>query len=204
LTVAKRQAFFFFFFYFLLLVATEVARADHALAMMRTRRQHVPSPKHPNRWPLAGLGGAFALALCACGNATSAQTPFDASLPPANPDASGSPFGTDAAPNADAALDAGAIDCTYGDGGAAPDAAARFHGSCANGCPPGTICAVEIGGVAGGGGEYCAPIPDACRGNLTCACLATCACGSPFGRAEKCADPSDASAGALTCDNGIR
>ena len=155
---------------------------------------------------LGAFGAGVALILCACGSATVTPSTSDASVTPdaAATDASGSPPGSDAAPNTDGGLDASAVDCTYGDGGLMPDAAARFQGSCANGCPPGTICAVQIGGVAGGGGEYCAPIPNACAGNLTCACLAACACGSSFGKAQKCTDPSDASMGALMCDNGIR
>ena len=49
--------------------------------------------------------------------------------------------------------EAGADECAYDDGGAVFDASARFGGTCIVGsCPLGTICAVEIGGVAGRGG----------------------------------------------------
>jgi hypothetical protein len=104
---------------------------------------------------------------------------------------------------AEAGADAGPLDCTYDDGGATLDASSRFQGSCAGGCPPGTVCAVEIGGVAGGGGEYCAPIVDRCKNDVTCACLASCVCGSSFGRPEKCADTQQQGT-VLDCDNGIR
>jgi hypothetical protein len=90
--------------------------------------------------------------------------------------------------------------CSYADGGA-PDGGA-FQGACpASGCPAGSVCVVEIGGVAGGGGEYCAPIPTECHGTPSCACMASCACTSGFGgRPETCSDQS----GTIACDNGIR
>ncbi len=101
--------------------------------------------------------------------------------------------------------EAGPMDCTYDDGGLQFDASSRFQGSCSGGCPAGTICAVEIGGVAGGGGEYCAPIPDRCKSNPTCACLASCACGQAFGRPQTCTDGTNPSGGAsIACDDGIR
>jgi hypothetical protein len=62
----------------------------------------------------------------------------------------------------------------------------------------------QIGGVAGGGGEYCAPIPDGCRSTPTCACLGSCACGASFGRPETCSDGRDQDGGqTIQCDNGI-
>lgn len=101
--------------------------------------------------------------------------------------------------------EAGPLDCTYDDGGLQFDGSSRFQGSCSGGCPAGTICAVEIGGVAGGGGEYCAPIPDRCKSNPTCACLASCACGQAFGRPQVCTDGTNQDGGAsIACDNGIR
>jgi hypothetical protein len=101
--------------------------------------------------------------------------------------------------------DASPLDCVSGDGGSLFDAASRFRGSCSGGCPAGTICAVEIGGVAGGGGEYCAPIPDPCRSTPTCACLGSCACGTSFGRPQTCVDARDQDGGqTIQCDNGIR
>ncbi len=101
-------------------------------------------------------------------------------------------------------VEAGPADCTYGDSGSQFDAGSRFQGTCAGGCPARTICAVEIGGVNGGGGEYCAPIPDRCISTPTCACLASCACGQSFGRPETCFDQTSQDGGkALSCDNGI-
>ena len=98
--------------------------------------------------------------------------------------------------------EAGAEECTYDDGGAVFDGSSRFGGVCPDGgCPTGTICAVEVGGVAGGGGEYCAPIPDRCSSNPTCACLGLCVCGERFGRPERCTDGPD---GTIYCDDGIR
>jgi hypothetical protein len=99
----------------------------------------------------------------------------------------------------DAATDAAAM-CSYADGGALDGGA--FVGGCpAAGCPAGTFCVAEIGGVAGGGGEYCAPIPIECHGTQSCACMATCACTSGIGRRpELCSEQS----GYLACDNGIR
>lgn len=91
--------------------------------------------------------------------------------------------------------------CSYADGGGAPDGGA-FQGVCpAAGCPSGTVCVVEVGGVAGGGGEYCAPIPNECHGAPSCACMASCVCTSGFaGRPETCSDQN----GTIACDNGIR
>ena len=90
--------------------------------------------------------------------------------------------------------------CSYADG-AAPDGGA-FQGVCpAAGCPSGTVCVVEVGGVAGGGGEYCAPIPNECQGAPSCACMASCVCTSGIGgRRETCSDQN----GTIACDNGIR
>jgi len=91
--------------------------------------------------------------------------------------------------------------CSYTDGGALPDGGA-FQGTCpASGCGAGKVCVVEIGGVAGGGGEYCAPIPTECHGAPSCACMASCVCtGGIAGRAESCSDQN----GTIACDNGIR
>ncbi len=83
------------------------------------------------------------------------------------------------------------------------DAGSRFTGSCTGGCPTGTICAVEIGGLHGGGGEYCAPIPASCRATPNCACLGSCACGPGIAMAEQtCTDLSGRSG--ISCDDGIR
>lgn len=96
--------------------------------------------------------------------------------------------------------DGGAQMCTYADGGMLDGGA--FNGVCPDaGCPAGTACVTEIGGVAGGGGEYCAPIPNECHGAPTCACMATCVCtNGSAGRPETCTEQN----GSLFCDNGIR
>jgi hypothetical protein len=62
-------------------------------------------------------------------------------------------------------------------------------------CPAGWISVCEIGGVAGGGGCWCSPVPPRCASTATCACLASCACPG-----ERCYDEDHA----LSCDNGIR
>jgi hypothetical protein len=100
----------------------------------------------------------------------------------------------------DSSLD-GVVMCTYADGGT-PGDGGTFNSVCpTGGCPSGTVCVVEIGGVAGGGGEYCAPIPNECHGTATCACMAACVCTSKVGRRpESCSEQN----GTIACDNGIR
>ncbi len=147
-----------------------------------------------NSLPL--LVAISAAGLSACGGQQSIDS-VDAS---AGPDAAAIESGSDAP---EGGGDARPLDCTYDDGGAVLDASSRFQGSCDGGCPTGTFCAVEIGGVAGGGGEYCAPIMDRCKNDVSCACLASCVCGSSFGRAERCTDGQPAGT-VLDCDNGIR
>jgi hypothetical protein len=90
--------------------------------------------------------------------------------------------------------------CTYADGGT-PDGGA-FNGACqAGGCPAGTVCVVEVGGVGGGGGEHCAPIPNECHGTPSCACMGSCVCTNTFGgEPEKCSTQN----GSIFCDNGVR
>jgi hypothetical protein len=156
----------------------------------------------------------FVAAVTACGSETSAAP--DAAADAASDNVNDSPS-LPFAPNGDAMLsdedgpdevgsgDAGAVACVSGDGSPTFDAASRFQGSCSGGCGPATICAVEIGGVAGGRGEYCAPIPDGCRDNPTCACLGACVCGVSFGRPERCTDATGANGvSAIDCDNLIR
>ena len=98
----------------------------------------------------------------------------------------------------------GSIDgamCTYLDAGA-PGDAGTFNSFCpAAGCPSGSICVREVGGVAGeGGGEYCAPIPNECHGTPTCACMADCVCTHRFGGfPEACSDQN----GSIDCNDGI-
>jgi len=91
--------------------------------------------------------------------------------------------------------------CTYAAGGGPADGAA-FNGICpSGGCPSGTVCVVEVGGVGGGGGEYCAPIPNECHGTPRCACMAACVCTNKAGLyPEACSEKN----GTIACDNGIR
>ena len=93
------------------------------------------------------------------------------------------------------------LTCSYPDGGAPVDGGA-FSGICpASGCGAGKVCVVEIGGVAGGGGEYCAPIPTECHGTPTCACMGACVCTNGFGeRPEACSEQN----ATIACDNGVR
>ncbi len=92
------------------------------------------------------------------------------------------------------------LTCSYPDGGAPADGG-TFQGVCpVGGCPNGTVCVVEVGGIAGGGGEYCAPIPNECQSTPSCACMAACVCTNGFGRPEMCSDGP----GVIACDNGIR
>jgi len=68
-------------------------------------------------------------------------------------------------------------------------------------CPTGMVCIVEVGGVAGGGGARCEPIPSNCDGQPSCACMKYCSCVHGFGsRPESCSEE----AGVIYCDNGIR
>ena len=91
------------------------------------------------------------------------------------------------------------------DGGAAPSCTRGPESGCpTTPCPAGTVCADEIGGVAGGGGSWCAPIPADCAATPTCACMGLCACGSFAGWAERCADASHGAVTVLACDDGIR
>jgi hypothetical protein len=100
----------------------------------------------------------------------------------------------------DASSDANLM-CSYPDGGA-PGDGGTFNSVCpTGGCPTGTVCVAEVGGVAGGGGEYCAPIPNECQGTPTCACMGSCVCTNTFGgQPETCT----AQNGSIFCDNGIR
>ncbi|HVV51810.1 MAG TPA: hypothetical protein VHO06_19235 [Polyangia bacterium] len=68
------------------------------------------------------------------------------------------------------------------------------------GCPAGTVCVSEIGGLAGGGGFYCSPIPEACHGRPSCACMETCACAHFSFTNRACYDQD----GSIACDNLIR
>jgi hypothetical protein len=68
------------------------------------------------------------------------------------------------------------------------------------GCPAGTMLALEVGGVAGGGPAWCAPIPPECTATPTCECLGACVCSSSSGRAERCSVMSNT----IYCDNGLR
>ncbi len=111
---------------------------------------------------------------------------------------SGSSSKTDAS---DASTADGGGMSTY-PGGGAPGDAGTFNSVCPTaGCPSGTVCVVEVGGVAGGGGEYCAPVPTGCHGTPSCACMAACVCTSGIGQQpEACSEQN----GRIACDNGIR
>jgi hypothetical protein len=80
-----------------------------------------------------------------------------------------------------------------------PDGA-TFQDPTACGCPAGMVCVSEIGGVAGGGGFYCSPIPAACQGHPSCACMETCAC-SHFSLTNRACYDMD---GSIACDNFVR
>jgi hypothetical protein len=141
---------------------------------------------------------AVAITVGACGRGS---LPGDAATDASGGGGHGGSGGTGGAgPSIDAAGDAKQM-CSYPNGGAPADGGA-FNGICpSSGCPSGTVCVAETGGVAGGGGEYCAPIPNECHGTPTCACMANCVCTNGFGgRPEACADQN----GTIACDNGIR
>jgi hypothetical protein len=95
----------------------------------------------------------------------------------------------------------GAASCTYRDGGG-PGSPNDFGKGCPGaGCPSGTVCVTEGGGIAGGGGQYCASIPIECDGTPSCACMGVCACTSGVGyQPEICAYED----GSIGCDNGVR
>jgi hypothetical protein len=79
-----------------------------------------------------------------------------------------------------------------------PDGASFQDDVC--GCPTGTVCVSEIGGVAGGGGSFCSPIPEACYGHPSCACMEICACAHFSSTNQACYDQD----GSIACDNLIR
>jgi len=84
----------------------------------------------------------------------------------------------------------------------APDGGSASARACpSDPCPTGMVCVVEVGGVAGGGGARCEPIPTNCDGQPSCACMKYCSCMDGFGsRPESCSEQ----AGVIYCDNGIR
>jgi hypothetical protein len=100
--------------------------------------------------------------------------------------------------------DAGRLDAAAADGGGciaateSPDGATFKDDVC--GCPTGTVCVSEIGGVAGGGGSFCTPIPEACHGHPSCACMETCACAHFSLTNQACYDQD----GSIACDNFVR
>jgi hypothetical protein len=76
-----------------------------------------------------------------------------------------------------------------------------FQAICPARCPPGMVCVTEVGGVARGGGQYCAPIPTACGATPSCDCMASCVCTNIVGgRPEACTFRNNA----IYCDNGLR
>lgn len=95
--------------------------------------------------------------------------------------------------------DDGGVRCTYDQGGS-PGTPTDFSKGCpAAGCPAGTVCVREAGGVAGDGGSYCAPLPVECHGTPTCACMGECACRSGVHFPESCSEQD----GEIICQNGI-
>jgi hypothetical protein len=105
--------------------------------------------------------------------------------------------------------DGGTADAASDRGSDASDAsdASDDGGLCTNvtgglgGCAAGSAYVVQVGGVAGGGGAYCLPIPPGCHGAPTCACMASsCGCTTSVMTPEQCTDID----GGLACDNGIR
>lgn len=134
------------------------------------------------------------------GCSTNSSTPNDAGDGPAADGPLSDVPSNDVSSGNDLSSDGVAM-CTYPDGGA-PGDGGTFNSVCPTaGCPSGTVCVVEIGGIAGGGGEYCAPIPTSCHGTPSCACMAACVCTSKIGpQPESCSEQH----GTIACDNGIR
>jgi hypothetical protein len=157
------------------------------------------------------VGFFFAMAMSSCGKEeVAAVGSEDGSLDlGVDSDAADSGALVDSGPDEDSDGEAGPMDCPYGDYGSQFDAGSHFQGSCSGGCPAGTICATELGGVGPtppfSAGAYCAPIPDRCKSNPTCGCLASCVCGQSYGRPEICYDQTDPDGGkTIGCDNGFR
>ena len=181
---------------------SEVVDASRDGAVDSTRLDECPRAEPPDGESCysgnsVGLSCTYGVDLCTCVNGGQGGARWSCTGPLGGPGP-----GDGGIPSVDGA--SGIPDCVYNDGGSQLDAAGRFRGSCSSGCPSGTICAVEIGGVAGGGGEYCAPIVDRCRDDLSCACLASCVCGSSHGRAEQCATARADGGEVVECDDGIR
>jgi hypothetical protein len=103
--------------------------------------------------------------------------------------------------------DAIALECTYDDGGASFDASARFEGTCSGGCPAGTVCAMNIsraGPPLFVAAQYCAPIPDRCKSDPSCACFASCVCGSTARVSLACSDGMDVDGGrVVSCGTAL-
>jgi hypothetical protein len=91
--------------------------------------------------------------------------------------------------------------CTYADAGTSDDGGASSDELCsATGCGPGRVCVFWSGGPAEGGREHCVPIPEACHGTATCACMAPCVCtNGTTNRPATCQE----GAGVISCNDGI-
>jgi hypothetical protein len=136
--------------------------------------------------PVNALFVLATVAGMACGSSTSRSAA----------DGSDGPSG-DVRPSLDGAVDANPVCAPAGDGSG--DGSTFVDTAC--GCPSGSVCAGETGGVAGGGGVHCVPIPSQCHGTPSCACMAACACTSGIGlQPERCTDQF----GMIECDNLIR
>lgn len=144
-------------------------------------------------WTFLGMTASTTAA--GCGGVS--QSPADASSMDVHDAAAND---SSDAPPTDRPIDGSAL-CSY-PAGKGPADGGTFNSVCpTGGCPAGTVCVSETGGVAGGGGEYCAPIPNECHGTPTCACMASCVCTNGIGgRPETCSQQN----GTITCDNGVR
>ncbi len=178
-------------------------------AFATSAHARVMTPPHLSRRSWLFPVGCVALLVVACGGTVGAGV-ADAGVSSEGgvdagdtPDAPGFGFGFEAA-----AHDASASDASLmtGSGGAcsANDAGVGLDGCPQIPCPTGYVCASETGGVAGGGGSHCIPIPAECATSITCACFGTCACGISFGRPELCDTTPNHPEYGFGCDNGIR
>lgn len=147
--------------------------------------------------------GLLSLALLACSqDAPVAVPPVDATTDDVQ-EASANPFeGFEGGPPIhDAGL-------TLHDACPSGDAAVLWRSCELNPCPSGYVCAIEIGGVAGGGDDRCIQIVDGCVDTPSCECLGNCGCQFK-NKIEACWTSrrdagADGASWLLVCDNFIR